>query len=147
MKKALIVILLFCLLGAARAETITPIAIIQGSSSGQIFGPPACDGNAYQLTWDPFTGHVVKTYLFVASQAPAIDGWLYTDTGQIIGEVHRITAVHPNGTLRYWEAERDFGKDSVYVSGGIWFLALCYGGNAPGVTIEPYAIIYTRQTP
>ncbi len=142
-----------CAFSLAHAESLTPRVVVYGSSHGQTFGPPACDGNAYLLTWFPFTGHVVKAYIFAASQAPAVDMWLRADTATpddspfIIAEAHKITAVHPNGGLNYWEGERDFGKDSVYVNTGIWFQAACYGNNAPGVTIEPYAIIYTRPTP
>ena len=122
------------------AGNLTQITVAAGSSSGQIFGPPACDGNAYKLVAATINGSVTHTYLFIASAPPAIDAWLITDTNQIIGEVHRITATKPgsNPPLNYWEGERDFGNDSVYV-GQMWVMALCYGNNEPGTTIEPYA--------
>ncbi len=103
-----------------------------------------CSGTAYKLVEKVIDGPVVKSYLFVASNAPAIDAWLYTDTGQIIGEVHRITASKP-GTegMHYWEAERDFGIDSVYVY-KVWILVACY---PPGTYVEPYAIVWARVTP
>lgn len=154
MKKLLLAILLLCSSVTVKAETLTPVVVVYGSSHGQIYGQPACDGNAYLLTWFPFTGHVVKAYIFAASQAPAVDMWLRADTAApgggpyIIAEAHKIVGIKPgNPPLNYWEGERDFGKDSVYVNSGIWFQAACYGQGMPGATFEPYAIIYTRPTP
>ena len=152
--KKLVAIVIAAISLSLHAATLTPINIIAGSSSGQIFGWPACDGNAYKLTAyvTPVALNIVKTYLFAASQAPAVDAWLYTSTSQIIGEVHRITATKPdsgNPPLNYWEAERDYGNDSVFVPAGgtIWFLSLCYDPAHQNTTIEPYAMIYVRDTP
>lgn len=148
-KKMLLAILLLCSVFTARAETLTPVVVVFGSSHGQFYSQPACDGNAYLLTWFPFTGNVVKAYIFAASQVPAVDMWLIADTGPqwILAESHKIAGKHPTSGLNYWEGERDFGKDSVRVNTGIWFQAACYGQGMPGATFEPYAIIYTRPTP
>lgn len=153
MKNFLLALLLLAA-SSARADTLTPVVVVYGSSHGQIFGQPACDGNAYLLTWFPFTGHIVKAYIFAASQAPAVDMWLRADTvapgggPYIIAEAHRIIGVKAGSPqLNYWEGERDFGKDSLYVNSGIWFQAACYDPGNPGTTFEPYAIIYTRPTP
>lgn len=147
--KNLLLSILLCSAISARSETLTPVVVVYGSSHGQIFGTPACNGEAYLLTWFPFTGNVVKAYIFAASAAPAVDMWLIADTGPtwILAEAHKISGKHPTSGLNYWEGERDFGKDSVRVNNGIWLEAACYGNNTAGITIEPYAIIYTRPTP
>lgn len=149
MFKTLLTIVCALSISSARAETLTPVVVVFGSSHGQFFNQPACDGNAYQLTWFAFTGNVVKAYIFAASNAPAVDMWLIADTGPqwILAEAHKISGKHQTNGLNYWEGERDFGKDSVHVTSGIWFQAACYDAGNPGATFEPYAIIYTRPTP
>lgn len=127
------------------AASLTPVVVSAGSTleGGGNYFPNACNGVAYFLVEKVINAYVTKTYLFIAANAPAVDAWLYTDIDQIIGEVHRPVGFHPvNQSLRYWEAERDFGNDSVWV-GKVWILAVCYGGTS----IEPYAIVYTRGTP
>lgn len=127
--------------------SLTPVVVSGGSDAngGGDFFPTACDGNIYKLVAKDINAHVTRAYLFVASPAPAIDAWLYTDTGQIIGEVHAITATHPVSGLRYWESERNYGEDSIWV-GKVWILVMCYPQGAP-TSIEPYAIVHTRKNP
>jgi hypothetical protein len=126
------------------ADVLTPVVVSAGSGGGDFF-PNACDGNTYKIVAKTINAYVTKTYLFLASPAPAMDAWLFTDFSQIIGEAHRIAATHPVSGLHYWEAERDYGKDSVYV-GLVWILVTCYP-SAGTTSIEPYAIVYTRPTP
>lgn len=131
----------------AYGASLTPVVVSGGSNAqtGGDFFPTACDGNIYKLVEKDINANVTKAYLFVASPAPAIDAWLYTDTGQIIGEVHAITATHPVSGLRYWESERSFDGDSIWV-GKVWILVMCYPQYGP-VSIEPYAVVYTRKNP
>lgn len=139
--KTIFAILFVLLTASAQAENLTSVVVSAGSPVQ--FFPTACDGNAYKLVEKVINAYVVKTYFFVAANAPAVDAWLFTDTDQIIGEVHRIVGKHPlYPDLNYWEAERDFRPDSMWV-GKMWILALCYSGTS----IEPYAIVYTRTTP
>ena len=88
------------------------VVIAPGSSSGQFF-PTAADGNIYKLVEFIIDAHVVKTYYFIAAHAVAVDAWLFTDTDQIIGEVHRITSQHPvDNALKYWFTQHPSGLTS-----------------------------------
>jgi hypothetical protein len=123
------------------------VVIAPGSSSGQFF-PTAADGNIYKLVEFIIDAHVVKTYYFIAAHAVAVDAWLFTDTDQIIGEVHRITSQHPvDNALKYWEGERDFGVHSVWVH-KVWVLVMAHPANLsqPG-SVEPYAVAWVHDAP
>ena len=128
------------------AANLTTVTISDGNQNETrgFTGTIYCSGVAYKLVEKIVDAFVVKSYFFIASNAPAIDAWLYTDTGQIVGEVHRITAENP-GTegMHYWEAERTFAPDSIYVY-KVWILVACY---SPGTYVEPYAIVWTRAMP
>lgn len=126
---------------------LTPVVVSAGSNAqtGGDFFPTACDGNPYYLVEKVINAYVVKAYFFLASPAPAMDAWLYSDTFQIIGEVHQITSTHPVTGLRYWESERSYYGDSIWV-GKVWILVMCYPQGAP-TSVEPYAIVYTRKNP
>tara|TARA_R110000868_G_scaffold90751_3_gene251513 strand:- start:178 stop:621 length:444 start_codon:yes stop_codon:yes gene_type:complete len=146
--KKLLAILLLCF-AQAHAAQLTPVVVSGGSNasdpSGGHFFPTACDGNIYKLVEKQINAYVTAWQFIVASPAPAIDAWLYTDANQIIAGMHIIAGKHPTNGLNYWETKGNFAGDSMYV-GKVWILIMCYPATTP-VSIEPYAILYTRATP